>query len=172
MAASVAASVVWLTLPTAGASTLVSACCGACFAAWPAILDSVFLVVTGAFNCAEAGSTAALDEDLSTDLAGLTEFVALTATVAGAGVDARFVEDVLPPDGAAGARETAFGADAPDLPAGPTGAVWPSCAGAVWFFTGFFIAFAMESTTKVCGLSRHRIDCVVRCCQGHALLNC
>src|SRR5215217_1236495 len=122
MAASAAASVVWLTLPTAGTSTLASACCGACFAAWPAILDSVFLVVTGAFNCAEAGSTAALGVNLSTVLPGLG---AWTATVAGAGVDARFVEDVLLPDGAAGARETAFDADASALPAGPAGAVWP-----------------------------------------------
>lgn len=149
MAASVAASVVWLTLPTAAASGG-----GVCFAVGPAILDSVFLVVTGAFNCAEAGSLAALDEDFSTDLAGLTGFVALGATaaaVAGAGVDARFVEDALPPDGAEGARETAFGAAAPVLPAGLAGAVWPCCAGAVWCFTGFFIAFAMESTTKFCG---------------------
>jgi hypothetical protein len=69
---------------------------------------------------------------------------ALTATVAGAGVDARFVEDVLPPDGAAGVRETAFDEEAPALPAGPAGNISPSCAGAVWFFTGFFIAFAME----------------------------
>ena len=153
MAASVAASVVWLTLPTAGASVLVSGCCGATFAGWPAILDSVFLVVTGAFNCAEAGSTAALGEDLSTDLPALTECGALVATVADVGVDARFVEDVLPPDGAAGAWETAFGAAAPVLPAGPAGTALPSCAGAFWFFTGFFIAFAMESTTKVCGLS-------------------
>jgi hypothetical protein len=109
------------------------------------------LVVTGAFNCAEAGSTAALGEDLSTFLPALADLGALTVTVAGAEVDARFVEDVLPPDGAAGARETAFDAEAPALPAGPTGIVWPSFAGAVWFFTGFFIAFAMESTTKVCG---------------------
>lgn len=152
MAASVAASVVWLTLPMAGVSGLVSACCGACFAAWPAILDSVFLVVTGAFNCAEAGSTAALGEDLSTVLPALTGLGALTAAVAGAEVDARFVEDVLPPDGAAGARETAPDAEAPALPAGAAGAVWPSCAGAAWCFTGFFIAFAMESTTKVRGL--------------------
>ena len=133
MAASAAASVVWLTLPTAGASTLVSACCGACFAACPAILDSVFLVVTGAFNCAEAGSTAALGENLSTVLPGLG---AWTATVAGAGVDARFVEDVLPPDGAAGARETAFGVGAPVLPAVPVGTAWPSCAGAVTGLVG------------------------------------
>ena len=166
MAASAAASVVWLTLPRAGASALVSACCGACFAAWPAILDSVFLVVTGAFNCAEAGSTAALGEDLSAVFPALAGLGALTATEAGAVVDARFVEDVLPPDGAAGARETAFGTEAPALPAGPAGTVWPSCVGAVWFFTGFFIAFAMESTTKVCGLARHRIDCVAVCCRA------
>ena len=151
MAASVAASVVWLTLPMAGVSGLVSACCGACFAAWPAILDSVFLVVTGAFNCAEAGSTAALGEDLSTVLPALTGLGALTAAVAGAEVDARFVEDVLPPDGAAGARETVFDGEAPALPAGSAGNIWPSCAGAAWFFTGFFIAFAMESTTKIFG---------------------
>ena len=150
MAASAAASVVWLTLPTAGASALTSAC-GACFAAWPVILDSVFLVVTGAFNCAEAGPAAASGEDLSTTPPALAGLGALTATVAGTGVDARFVVDVLPPDGVAGVRETAFDGEAPALPAGPAGNVWPSCAGAVWFFTGFFIAFAMESTTKVCG---------------------
>ena len=152
MAASAAASVVWLTLPTVGMSGLVSACCGACFAAWPAILDSGFLVVTGAFNCAEAGATAASGEDLSTVLPALAGLRALTAVVAGAGVDARFVEDVVPPDGAAGARETALGVEAPAWPAGAAGTIWPSCAGAVWFFTGFFIAFAMESKPKFAGI--------------------
>ena len=149
MAASVAASVVWLTLPTAGASGRVSGC-GAGFVVCPAILDSVFLVVTGAFKCAEAGSTAALGEDFSTDLAALAGFVALVATAADAGVDARFVEDALLPDDAAGARETVFGSALPALPADLAVAVWPSCIGvwAVCCFTGFFIAFAMESTTN------------------------
>src|SRR5512141_222843 len=107
MAASVAASVVWLTLPTGDTSTLVSACCGVCFAACTAGLDSVFLIVTGAFNCAEAGSTAALGEDLSAVLPVFRGLEALTAADVVAVVDARFVEDALPPDEAAGARETA-----------------------------------------------------------------
>ncbi|MET0961473.1 MAG: hypothetical protein ABWY05_01440 [Noviherbaspirillum sp.] len=140
---------VWLTLPTAGASVRVSGC-GAGFVVCSETLDSVFLVVTGAFNCAEAGSAAALDEDFSTDRDGLTAFVALDAMSARAGVDARFVE-ALPPDVAAGARETAFGAETPLLPDGLVGAGCPLCAGAVCCFTGFFIAFAMESTTKFCG---------------------
>jgi hypothetical protein len=92
---------------------------------------------------------AALDEDFSTGRADLPIFA---VAVSGPGVDADFADDALLPEGTAAARETAFCALAPLLPAGLTGAVWASVAGAVWCFTGFFIAFAMESKPTVCGL--------------------
>jgi hypothetical protein len=122
----------------------------ASLAVFPAALDSVFLVVTGAFNCAEAGSMAALDEDFSTCRLALP---GLAVAVSGLGVDARFAGDDVPAEDAVAARKTAFGALAPTLSAGVPGAVWASVAGAAWCFTGFFIAFAMESKPTVCGLA-------------------
>jgi hypothetical protein len=89
-----------------------------------------------------------LDEDFSTFLTGLAVLAAFSAAASAPDVDALSVKDALLLDGAAAAWETAFGALAPTLPADLPGAISPLLAEGVWCFTGFFIAFAMESTTN------------------------
>jgi hypothetical protein len=89
-----------------------------------------------------------LDEDFSTCRLALP---GSAVAVSGLGVDARFAGDDLLAECAVAARETASGAVAPTLSAGVPGAVRASVAGAAWCFTGFFIAFAMESKPTVCG---------------------
>jgi hypothetical protein len=127
---------------------------GALFADLPTTLDSIFLFVTGAFNCTDADFAAILGKDFSVGLTADLEaaFGAALETVFG---DAALLDDF---------RTIEFGATL-TLPFGLTLTVFTATvvvfdaidlaeagfaffAEDVWVFADFFIAFAMESTTK------------------------
>jgi hypothetical protein len=104
-----------------------------------------------------------LDEDFSTFLTGLAVLAAFFAAASTPNVDTLSVEDALLIDGDAAARETAFGAPAPTLPDNLPGAISPLLVEGVWCFTGFFIAFAMESTNNsLRAYAQAQILCVIQ----------
>ncbi|GAB3547440.1 hypothetical protein GCM10027343_26580 [Noviherbaspirillum agri] len=140
MAASAAASVVWLT-----AITLLSdfgAALAAVFAAFSAVFGSDFLVVTGAFSFSGAGFAAARDDGFAFDV------VAFTAAVLGAGLATVFVAALLGVfallGGAAAAVFFTAGFAIDLLEAALVAADFAFFV-VVVVFAGFFIAFAMES---------------------------
>lgn len=164
MAASAAASVVWL---TADASEVVPVSrilgsAGAAFADFAAGLDSGFLVVTETFDCTLADFTAAMDEFFPAVFAFDASTVAFDPFAEDTFNSLFFAEGFLTDesvafaeeaDAAVGAlvlRESVFpvfasirdGAAA-DFPA----AVFVSFAGSIKGFAGFIIAFAKVSTT-------------------------
>src|SRR3569623_74703 len=165
MAANAAASVVWLTSDTR--FMLVSGLSSAFGAAFTLLAealidllaagDSVFLFVTGAFNCTEAG-LAAFDKDFSADFTGAlalafaVTFGSARETALGRILFVVFTEPVPEPAlDLAGCLE-AF-AIFVDFTAGLALAAlglagFALFAEDVWDFAGFFIAFAMRSTTK------------------------
>jgi hypothetical protein len=124
-------------------------------------LGSDFLFVTGAFNCAETGFAAVLDKDFSVALVAVLVLALEAVLSAGPGPGLAIVLiDVLLFDCTAVSLEATLALPADLSAVFTTGfaAVFDSAclAGAnfaffaedVWFFAGFFIAFAMESTTK------------------------
>lgn len=140
MAASAAASVVWLT-----AITLLSdfgAALAAVFAVLAAVFGSDFLVVTGAFSFSGAGFAAARDDGFAFD------GVAFTAAVFGAGLATVFVAALLGVFALlAGAAAAVFftAGFAIDLLEAALVAADFAFFVVVVVFAGFFIAFAMES---------------------------
>ena len=145
MAARAAASVVWLT-----AITLFSAfgsAIAATLVVLLAVLDSVFLFVTGTFNFSGAGFAAARDEGFALDaLAGVTD--AALAAVFGAAWTIVFVVALLGVfallAGAATAVFFTAGFAIDLLEAGLVAADFAFFAESV-VFAGFIIAIAMES---------------------------
>lgn len=139
MAASAAASVVWLT-----AITLLSdfgAVFSAVFAGFAAVFGSDFLVVTGAFSFSGAGFAAARDDGFALDA------VAFTAGL-GAGLATVFVAALLGVFALlAGLAAAVFftAGFAIDLLEAALVAADVAFFVVVVVFAGFFIAFAMES---------------------------
>jgi hypothetical protein len=138
MAANAAASVVWLTAITL-LSDLASAA-GATLADLLAVLDSVFLFVTGSFNVSGAVWSAALDEGFAFDI--------LAVAVVGATLATSFVAALLGVFAllAGEAEAVCFSAGfAIDLPAADLVAAEAAFFAVTLEFAVFFIAFAMES---------------------------
>jgi hypothetical protein len=132
------------------------------FVVLPTALDSVFLFVTGAFNCAETDFAAVLDMDFSTGFAADLESVFGVALAAILESTLAIVFDnvlcgdfpaavlgatfVLPFDLALTVFIAGFAATLEDVNLDEAGFAF--FAEDVWIFADFFIAFAMGSTTK------------------------